>query len=181
MKYKNDIVWRILIFWIIKRKLIFFTKWTRICSTCVSTSRSFPYSWLITGFVTRLTRRVSPVEQELHILPKHLSSSPIFILVGSCYSIYSFMCMSCRSVFFIYFFLSFCPFSFCHCVVCPLIYGFWLPLWFLQTLLIIGNYVVAKHTSFTRALMSHRPIGYQIHTIHFISKLNLQKQHLRRS
>jgi hypothetical protein len=31
----------------------------------VSTSRSFPRSWLITGFVTRLTRRVSLVEQEL--------------------------------------------------------------------------------------------------------------------
>ena len=31
----------------------------------VSTSRSFPCAWLITGFVTRLTRRVSLVEQEL--------------------------------------------------------------------------------------------------------------------
>jgi hypothetical protein len=32
--------------------------------------------------------------------------------------------------------LSFCPFSFDHCVVCSsLIYGFWLPLWYLQTLL----------------------------------------------
>jgi hypothetical protein len=29
-----------------------------------------------------------------------------------------------------------CPFSFGHCVVCPsTIYGFWLPLWYLQTLL----------------------------------------------
>jgi hypothetical protein len=29
-----------------------------------------------------------------------------------------------------------CPFSFGHCVVCPSkIYGFWLPLWYLQTLL----------------------------------------------
>jgi hypothetical protein len=34
-------------------------------SKCVITSRSFPHSWLITGFVTRLTRRVSLVEQEL--------------------------------------------------------------------------------------------------------------------
>ena len=32
--------------------------------------------------------------------------------------------------------LSLCPCSFGHCVVCPsLIYGFWLPLWYLQTLL----------------------------------------------
>ena len=33
--------------------------------------------------------------------------------------------------------LSFCTFSFGHCVVCSsLIYGFWLLLWYLQTLLI---------------------------------------------
>jgi hypothetical protein len=32
--------------------------------------------------------------------------------------------------------LSFCTFSFGHCVVCSPIYGFWLPLWYLQTLLI---------------------------------------------
>jgi hypothetical protein len=31
----------------------------------VNTSRSFPHSWLITGFVTRLTRRVTLMEQEL--------------------------------------------------------------------------------------------------------------------
>jgi hypothetical protein len=32
--------------------------------------------------------------------------------------------------------LSFCTFSFGHCVVCSFsIYGFWLPLWYLQTLL----------------------------------------------
>ena len=32
--------------------------------------------------------------------------------------------------------LSFCPYSFDHCVVCPSsIYGFWFPLWYLQTLL----------------------------------------------
>jgi hypothetical protein len=31
--------------------------------------------------------------------------------------------------------LPFCTFPFSHCVVCPSIYGFWFPLWFLQTLL----------------------------------------------
>jgi hypothetical protein len=39
----------------------------------VSTSRSFPHSRLITGFVTRLTRWVPLVDQELPILPEHLS------------------------------------------------------------------------------------------------------------
>jgi len=33
---------------------------------------------LITGFVTRLTRRVTLVEQELLTLPEHLSLSPVF-------------------------------------------------------------------------------------------------------
>jgi hypothetical protein len=28
--------------------------------------------------------------------------------------------------------LFFCPFSFDHCIVCPSIYGFWLPLWYLR-------------------------------------------------
>jgi hypothetical protein len=32
---------------------------------------------IITGFVTRLTRRVSLVEQELLTLPEHLSSPPV--------------------------------------------------------------------------------------------------------
>jgi hypothetical protein len=42
----------------------------------VSTSRSFPHSWLITGFAIRLTRRVSLVEQELLTIPEYLSSAP---------------------------------------------------------------------------------------------------------
>ena len=34
--------------------------------------------------------------------------------------------------------LSFCPFSFGHCVACSSsIYGFWLPFWYLQVLLIL--------------------------------------------
>ena len=38
---------------------------------------------------------------------------------GSCNSIFSLMCMLCRSFFVLY--------SFGHCVVCPSIYYFWLP------------------------------------------------------
>ena len=58
----------------------------------VNTSRSFPRSWLITGFLTRLTRRVQLVEQD-HI-PEW----------GSCYSIFSFMCMFCRLLFVLLYF-----------------------------------------------------------------------------
>jgi hypothetical protein len=42
----------------------------------VNTSRSFPHSWLIIGFVTRLTRRVSLVELTL---AEHLSSSTFLV------------------------------------------------------------------------------------------------------
>ena len=59
---------------------------TNICVTndhgyvllVVSTPRSFPRSRLITGFVTRETRLVPLVEQELLILPEHLSWPPTF-------------------------------------------------------------------------------------------------------
>jgi hypothetical protein len=44
----------------------------------VNTSRSFTDSRLITGFVTRLTRRVPLAEQELPTLPEHLSSPLVF-------------------------------------------------------------------------------------------------------
>ena len=39
---------------------------------------SFPRWWLVTGFVTRLTRRVSLVDRGILILPEHPSSPPDF-------------------------------------------------------------------------------------------------------
>ena len=76
----------------------------------VSTSRSFPHSRLITGFVTKLTRRVLLVEQELPTLPEHLSSPPVFSGVCVTRSLVLYICFVDRC-------LSFCPFSFGHCVV----------------------------------------------------------------
>ena len=39
--------------------------------------------------------------------------------------------------------LSFCPFSFGHCVVCPpSIYGFWLLFWYLQTLFTFSRQII---------------------------------------
>ena len=87
------------------------------------------YTAFITGFVTRLTRRVPLVEQELLTFPKHLSSSPVFSEIRVPPSLVLYVCFVDRC-------LSFCTFSFVHCVVCSSsIYGFWLPLWYLQTLL----------------------------------------------
>ena len=84
----------------------------------VNISRSFPHSWLITGFVTRVTL----VEQKLLILSEHLISPSVFSVVRVTRSLV--LCvMFCRSLFG-------------HCVVCPSsIYGFWLPLWYIQTLI----------------------------------------------
>jgi hypothetical protein len=76
-----------------------------------NTSRSFPHSRLITGFVTRLTRRVPLVEQELPTLPEHLNSPPNFSGVRVTRSLVLY-------VFFVDRCLSFCTFSFGHCVVC---------------------------------------------------------------
>ena len=93
----------------------------------VNTSRSFPHSWVTNVFVTRLTRRVSLVAQELLTLPENLSPPPVLSEVLVTRSLV--LC-----VFFVDRCLSFCPFSFGHYVVCPSsIYGFWLPLWYLQT------------------------------------------------
>jgi hypothetical protein len=95
----------------------------------VSTSRSFPHSWLITGFVTWLTRRVPLVEQDLPTFPEHLNPPTVFSGVRVTRSLLLCVCFVDRC-------LSFCPFSFGHCVVCSSsIYEFWLPLWYLQTLL----------------------------------------------
>ena len=87
----------------------------------VNTSRSFPHSLLITGFVTRLTRRMPLVEPELITLPEHLSSPPDISGVRVTRSLVVYACFVDRC-------LSFCTFSIDQCVVCSSsIYGFWLP------------------------------------------------------
>jgi hypothetical protein len=67
-------------------------------------------------------RRVSLVEQELIFLLEHLSSLPVFSGVRVA-----------RSLVFCVLLIIICLFSVGHCIVCPSIYGFWLPLWCLQT------------------------------------------------
>jgi hypothetical protein len=67
-------------------------KWPRYVPLVVNISRSFPRSWLITGVVTRLTRRVSLVEQELPTLPEHLSSPSLFSGVRVTRSLVLYVC-----------------------------------------------------------------------------------------
>jgi hypothetical protein len=107
------------------------TSWQANCVSLTNTYfRSFPRSWLINGFVTRLTRWVLLMEQELLTLPEHLSSPPVFSGVRVTWSLVLFVCFVDRC-------LSFCTFSFGHCVVCSSIYGFWLPPFGIFKLLII--------------------------------------------
>jgi hypothetical protein len=56
-------------------------------------------------------------------------SSPRFKW-ASCFSIFSFICGP------LYEFSCFC---FANCIACPLVYDFWLPLWYLQTFLAIHS------------------------------------------
>jgi hypothetical protein len=113
----------------------------------VKTSRSFPHSWLITGFVTRLTRRVPLVEQELITLP-------VFSGVRVTRSLTLYICFVFRC-------LSICPLSFGHCVFCSSsIYGFWLPLWYLQTLVVLQKY-------FSKNSLSHNCFVYILSAICF--------------
>ena len=72
----------------------------------VSTSRSFPHSRLITVFVTRLTRRVPLVEQELLTLPEHLSSPTVFTGVRVTRSLVLYICFVDRCLSFCTFFLA---------------------------------------------------------------------------
>ena len=64
-------------------------------------SKSFLHLWLITRFVTRVTRRVSLVEQEMFTLPHHLSSPPVFSEVLVARSLV-FCAMFCRSLFVLF-------------------------------------------------------------------------------
>ena len=74
------------------------------------------------------------VEQELLTLPGHTSSPPVLIGVRVTRSLVLYVCFVNRCLSFC------CTFSFGHCVVCSSsIYGFWLSLWYLQTLLTTVN------------------------------------------
>ena len=77
----------------------------------LNTSQSLPHSRLITTFVTRLTRRMPLVEHELLTLPERLSSSLVFSGVRVTRSLVLYVCFVDRC-------LSFCTFSFGHCVFC---------------------------------------------------------------
>jgi hypothetical protein len=100
-----------------------------------------PWVWTINneGYKTKVVYLVNCSQQNVVqynyviplTLPEHLSSFPVFSGVRVTRSLVLYVCFVDRC-------LSFCTLSFGLCVVCSsLIYGFWLPLWYLQTLLLL--------------------------------------------
>ena len=64
---------------------------------------------------------------------------------GTCCSIVGFLCSMLLTIVIL-----------CHCIVCPfLVYGFWLPLWYLETCLTGSGY----HYNMTSDLMSYAGLG----------------------
>ena len=75
------------------------------------------------------------------------TSPPVFSGVRATRSLVLYACFVDRCLFF-------CTFSFGHCVVCSSsIYGFWLPLWYLQTLLMINREYSAYYHFLDRGLL----------------------------
>ena len=80
-----------------------------IAKRITTRTNNVPHSLRITGFVTRVTRRVPIFEHELPILPEHLNSRPVFSGVRGerSFPFFSVQCLAGRC-------LSFCPVLFCH-------------------------------------------------------------------
>ena len=98
------------------------TIFASVASLLAATERHTLYICICCWNVVILTRRVPQLEQELLTLPEYLRSPPVFSGVRVTRSLVLYVCFLDRC-------LSFCSFSFVHCVVCSSsIYGFWLPL-----------------------------------------------------
>jgi hypothetical protein len=87
--------------------------------------------------------------------PEHLGSPPVYSGVRATRSLVLCVCLVDRC-------LSFCPFSFGHCVVCSSIYKFWLPLWYLQTLLTTQDIMSFLNNVLAFDLWPWKSIGFQI-------------------
>jgi hypothetical protein len=97
---------------------IYYVYWGPSKKTCNWTT------WTTYQMVFVLVKCItSLMEQKLITIPEHPTSSPIFNGVRVSQSLV--VCVVfCRSLFVL---LPFCRFYFGHCIVCPSIYGFWIP------------------------------------------------------
>ena len=114
------------------------------------------------GFVTRLRRRAPLVKQELPTLPGHLSAPLVFRGVRVTRSLVLCVCFLNNCV-------SFCPFAFSHRVVCPFsIYGFWLSLWYLQTLHPEALYTCIQHHRIMKWSTAKITINFDLSLINYV-------------
>jgi hypothetical protein len=98
-------------------------KWPRMCSVC-------RYHKPVLSLIIELMKRVIRQVPQLPICPEHFSSIPGFSGFALLNFLSSVYCIVDHCLFL-------CPFSFCHCIVCPsLIYGFWLHLWYLLAIVL---------------------------------------------
>ena len=114
------------------------TKYHGYIPLIVNTSQIFPHSWLITGFVTRLTRRVPLVDKNCS--PSGAPEIAPGFKWCSCYSIFSITCMFCRSLFVL--------FSFGHIVLSVLWCTILITPWYRQTVLRSIIVVVSRHIQY---------------------------------
>ena len=91
--------------------------WPTQVALVVSNIRSFPHSWHITGFVNRAnTTGVTSGTETAYPsgVPEFTPYSGVRVARSLVFYV-----IRCKLLFVL--------FSFWHCVVCPSIYGFWLP------------------------------------------------------
>jgi len=98
--------------------------------------------------LTTVTRWVPLVIQELYILPEH---------IASCYWILVFCVVFCKSLFVC------CSLSFGYCIniVCLSMYGFWLSLWYLQTLILLVS-LYFSHNLWRQEIMDSTILFFSI-------------------
>jgi hypothetical protein len=98
----------------------------------------FFFNYLTLSVPNEGTECHSRIVSTLLTLPEHLSSPPVFSGVRVTRSLVWCVCFVDRCLFF-------CTFSIGHCIVCSsLIYGFWLPLLYLQTLLDMHVFIATR-------------------------------------
>ena len=116
-------------------------KWPQICPVCRN------HNLELSSFMTynRLCNKSNTMGATCGAGTAYPSGAPEFTPVFSGVRVVQslvFCEMLCRSL------LSFCYFSFSHCIVCPSsIYSFWLPLWYLQTFFMVN--IQRKHSIFS--------------------------------
>jgi hypothetical protein len=77
----------------------------------------------MTGFLTRLTRGVPLVEQELPTLPEHLSSPPVFSGVRVTRSLVLYVCFVDHCLSFFFWLLCCLPFFDLRILITPLVFS----------------------------------------------------------